>query len=267
VRLQAGDSLLLEGTESAMVRIRESRDFLMLQDVKRDVPRRSRSWIAMGILALVVVLASLNAMPIAVLALAGAVIVVLAGCLDAEDAYESIDWQIVMLIYGMLALGLALEKTGGVHVNAEAHMQGMGRWGPYVMLSTIFLVASLMTTFLSNNAVAVLFAPIVVDAAASFNVDARPFLIAVAVGASACFATPIGYQTNTLVYGAGGYHFKDFVKVGLPLNLIFWILATVLIPLLWPFEVIGRSADLPTPAELIGNGAANGITEDGFAKE
>jgi di/tricarboxylate transporter len=199
------------------------------------VKRRRKQWLAVGAVSLVVALAALNVMPIAALAILGAVLVVTTRCLDVEEAYASVEWKIVFLIFGMLGLGFALEKTGGAALVAQVLIREIGPWGPTVVLSTVVFVASLLTSFLSNNAVAVLLTPIVIQAAAALEVSARPFIIAVAIGSSACFATPIGYQTNTLVYGAGGYLFRDFIKVGLPLNLLVWILASVLIPVFWPF--------------------------------
>jgi len=235
VRLRYGDTLLVEGPEPAIAELREGRDFLLLLDVPHEVKRRRKQWLAVGAVSLVVTLASLNVMPIATLAVLGAVLVVATRCLNMEEAYQSVEWKIVFLIFGMLALGFALEKTGGAALIAHGLILELGPWGRPVVLSAIVFIASLMTSFLSNNAVAVLLTPIVIQAAAALDVSARPFIIAVAIGSSACFATPIGYQTNTLVYGAGGYLFRDFLKVGLPLNLIVWVLATVLIPVFWPF--------------------------------
>jgi di/tricarboxylate transporter len=235
VRLRYGDTLLVEGPESAIRELRESRDFLLLLDVPHEVKRRRKQWLAVGTVGLVVALAALNVMPIAASAVMGAVLVVAARCLDMEEAYESVEWKVLFLIFGMLALGLALEKTGGAALVAQGLIRELGPWGPKVVLSAVVLVASVMTSFLSNNAVAVLLTPIAIQAAAALGVSARPFIIAVAIGASACFATPIGYQTNTLVHGAGGYLFRDFIRVGLPLNVIVWLLASLLIPFLWPF--------------------------------
>ena len=235
VSLRYGDTLLVEGPEPAIRELRESRDFLLLLDVPHEVKRRRKQWLAVGAVSLVVVLAGLNAMPIAALAVLGAVLVVATRCLDTEEAYESVEWKIVFLIFGMLALGQALENTGGAALVARALIHELGPWGTSAVLSAVVLIASLMTSFLSNNAVAVLLTPIVIQAAAALQVSARPFIIAVAIGSSACFATPIGYQTNTLVYGAGGYLFRDFIRVGLPLNLLVWLLASLLIPVFWPF--------------------------------
>jgi di/tricarboxylate transporter len=237
VKLRYGDTLLVEGPESTVNELRGSRDFLLLMDVPHAAKRRRKQWMALVTVTGIVVLAALNVMPIAALAMLGAVGVVLMGCLDVEEAYDAVDWKIIFLIFGMLALGLALEKTGGVEFIANGIIHGFGSWGAPVVLSLIILIASVLTNFLSNNAVAVMITPIAVQAAVDLDVSPRPFIIAVVIGASACFATPIGYQTNTLVYGAGGYLFRDFLKVGLPLNVIIWILASVLIPVLWPFKL------------------------------
>lgn len=235
VRLQYGDTLLVEGTEAAVGELREGRDFLLLLDVPHAPKRPQKQWVAVGGVALAVALAALNVMPIGPLAIMGAVLVLVTRCLDVEEAYAAVEWKIVFLIFGMLALGLALEKTEGAQLIAHAIIRGVGSFGPLAVLSAIVVIASVMTAFLSNNAVAVLLTPIVIQAAASLDVNARPFIIAVAIGASACFATPIGYQTNTLVYGAGGYRFSDYLKVGLPLNLLFCALAVYFIPKFWPF--------------------------------
>ncbi len=235
VKLRYGDTLLVEGPESAIKELRGGRDFLLLLDVPHEVKRRQKQWLAVGVVTLVVALAALNVMPIAALAVLGAVAVVCAGCLDTDEAYGSVEWNILFLIFGMLALGLALEKTKGAEFVAHGLIKGFGLFGPVAVLAAIVVVASIITSFLSNNAVAVLLTPIAIQVAAALEVSPRPYIIAVALGASACFATPIGYQTNTLVYGAGGYLFRDFIRVGLPLNILLWILASLLIPVLWPF--------------------------------
>jgi di/tricarboxylate transporter len=235
VRLQYGDTLLVEGAESAVRELRDGRDFLLLLDVPHTPKRRRKQWLAVGVIALVVALAALNVMPIAPLAIMGAALVLVTRCLDAEEACEAVEWKIILLIFGMLALGMALEKTRGAELIAHGIIGGLGSFGPLAVLAAVVVIASMMTAFLSNNAVAVLLTPIVIEAAAMLNVSARPFIIAVAIGASACFATPIGYQTNTLVYGAGGYRFGDYLKIGLPLNLLFCALAAYFIPKFWPF--------------------------------
>lgn len=233
-RLRFGDTLLIEGTQSSIQRLQESRDILLLSAAPCQAPRRGKRKYAIAALVCFVSLATATSIPISVLALLAAVFVVITGCLENDEAYQSINWRILFMIFGMLSLGLALEKTGGVILIAESILQITGNFGPAVTLSAVILVCSLLTTFLSNNAVAVMVAPIVIQIAGSLQADPKPFLIGVAIGCSACFATPIGYQTNTLVYGAGGYKFRDFVKIGLPLNLIVWISASILIPILYP---------------------------------
>ncbi len=239
-RLQFGDTLLVQGSQTAINQLRENPNFLMLQDVPDDVKlRKDRLWLSVSAIAGVVILASLGIFPISTLAIIGATVVVLGGCLDSDEAYRSIEWRLVFMIFGMLSLGMALQKTGAALLVAESLIAGLN-WvpediRPYIMLSVIYLMTNILTEFLSNNAVAVLLTPIVISAAQALGVDPRPFIITVALAASASFATPIGYQTNTLVYGAGGYKFRDFIRVGTPLNLIFWMMASFLVPMLWPF--------------------------------
>ena len=233
-RLRFGDTLLIEGTQSSIQRLQESRDILLLSAAPCQAPRRGKRKYALAALVCFVLLATATSIPISALALLAAVFVVITGCLENDEAYQSVNWRILFMIFGMLSLGLALEKTGGVMLIAESILQITGNFGPAVTLSAVILVCSLLTTFLSNNAVAVMVAPIVIQIAGSLQADPKPFLIGVAIGCSACFATPIGYQTNTLVYGAGGYKFRDFVKIGLPLNLIVWLSASILIPILYP---------------------------------
>ena len=139
------------------------------------------------------------------------------------------------MIFGMLALGVAMEKTGAAHLIASGVTAAVGHFGPRVSLSVIYLLATVLTELISNNAVALLVTPIAFEIAAAMGVDARPFAIAVMFGCAASFATPIGHQTNTYVFGAGGYRFADFPKIGAPLNVILWIVGSILIPIFWPF--------------------------------
>ena len=157
-------------------------------------------------------------MPIGALALSAAIFVILSGCLDMDEAYKAIDWRVIFLICGMLGIGLALEKTSGVGWLAENMIALFGYYQcpGFVIISGIILLTSVLTTFLSNNAVAVIMTPIAIEVAQFFEMNPAPFMVAVAMGASACFASPVGYQTNALVYGAGGYVFRDFIRVGLP---------------------------------------------------
>ena len=233
-RLKVGDTLLFEGTESSIERLQSSRNFLILTQEAHVVPRRNKQRFAAGAVLAVVLLATLTSVPISALAMLAALFVVITGCLENDEAYQAIDWRLMFMIFGMLSLGLALEKTGGVRIIANTMLSLSDSFGAVGILSVVILTCSILTTFLSNNAVAVMVTPVVIQVAASLGVEAKPFLIGVAIGCSACFATPIGYQTNTLVYGAGAYRFRDFIKVGIPLNILVWILASLLIPLLYP---------------------------------
>ncbi len=233
IRLNFGDTILMEGTESAIEKLRADRNFLLLTAPVETEKRRGHMWLSIGIVGLMVAMATINVLPISALAMICALVMVLSGCLEMEEGYRAINWKIIMLIMGTLTLGMALEKTGGAQYLAHGLMGGLGSAGPVAVLAVTFALSSFLTTFLSNNAVAVILTPIVIGAVKEMGLEPRPFIIAVALGASASFATPLGYQTNTLVYGAGGYRFSDFVKIGLPLNILFWILATLLIPFFW----------------------------------
>jgi di/tricarboxylate transporter len=155
-------------------------------------------------------------------------------CLNVEEAYGAIRWNILMLIFGMLAIGTSMEKTGAAMLIVANLALVAGSLGPLAVLSAIYLITSALTEIMSNNAAAILLTPIAMGLAVQLGVDPRPFVVAVMFAASASFATPIGYQTNTFVYSAGGYRFIDFVKIGLPLNILLWAVATLIIPIFWP---------------------------------
>ncbi|MEO6004490.1 MAG: SLC13 family permease [Opitutus sp.] len=233
IALESGDVLLIEATEEALAALRQSDDVLLLAGGQR-LPRRHKRWIAVLLIVAVVSLSALQLVPITIAAMAAAILVVVFGCIDAEEAYRAIDWPTLLLIAGTLAMGAALEKTHTAELAAGLLVSHVAQYGPWVALSLIVLVASLLTNFLSNNAVAALLVPLAIEAANIVHASPRAFLMAVTFGASACFATPIGYQTNTLVFAAGGYRFSDFVKFGLPLNVLYWLVATALIPFFWP---------------------------------
>lgn len=235
-RLRVGDTLLFEGTPSSIARLQESRNFLVFTQNPQPIPRRNKQPFAVIAVFAIILLASLTTIPISALAMMAALFVVLSGCLENDEAYRAIDWRLLFMIFGMLSLGLALKKTGGIALIAKGLLDLSGSLGAKGVLSAIILACSFLTTFLPNNAVAVMVTPVACQVATSLDVESKPFLIGTAIGCSACFATPIGYQTNTLVYGAGGYRFIDFIKVGIPLNLLVWILASLLIPFLYPFS-------------------------------
>jgi di/tricarboxylate transporter len=232
--LRFGDTLLLQGTEEAIANLRDDRSLLLLSPVKLPALRRHKGWLAIAIVAGVMIVASFGAYPVAHVAIVGSLLLVLTRCLDMNEGYESINWNIIILIIGMLGLGLAMEKTGGAEFIAKQMNAWFGAFGPRVALSGTYLMAVVLTEMVSNNAVAALVTPVAISTAHALGCNPHPFVFAVMFAASASFATPIGYQTNTMIYSAGGYKFTDYIKVGLPLNLILWMLATLLIPVFWP---------------------------------
>lgn len=235
IPLEFGDTVLFEGPEANLVRLREEDDFLSLNESVHKPFRRSRAFVAIGALAGVVLLSATGILPIVSAALLAAVVVVLAGCLDPGEAYESIDWSILFLIVGMLGLGKALELAGAMQWVGGNLVHLLGGMGPFVALAAVYLLATTLTEIVTNNAVAIILTPIAVTIALAMGVSPRPFVVAVMFAASASFCTPIGYQTNTYVFGAGGYRFSDFPKVGVPLNALLFLVAITLIPYFWPF--------------------------------
>lgn len=233
IPLRSGDVLLIEASEHAISALRQGNDLLVLAGGQRRF-RRDKRWIAGLAVFAVVGLSAFQILPVAVAALLAAVVVVSTNCVDSEEAYRSIDWPCLFLIAGMLTIGLALEKTNAAAHAAQWLVPHIAPFGPWIALSLWILATSVLTNFLTNNAVAALLVPIAVETAHVLHANPRAFLIGVTLGASACFATPIGYQTNTLVFTAGGYRFSDFLRIGLPLNVLHWILASLLIPYFWP---------------------------------
>ncbi|MBK8174022.1 MAG: SLC13 family permease [Rhodospirillales bacterium] len=234
VRLQFGDTILLEGPQEGLKRLFDRQELINLTEITERPFRRNKAWIAIIAVLAVIVLSAFEALPIAAVSFIAAISVVALGCLDAEEAYKAIHWPILMLIFGMLALGTAMETTGAGALIVTYAVQLIGGLGPVAVLSIVYVLTSILTEFMSNNATAILITPIAIGLAQQLGVDPRPFVVAVMFAASASFSTPIGYQTNTFVYGAGGYKFTDFVRVGLPLNMILWVVASFVLPFFWP---------------------------------
>ena len=235
IRFDGGDTLLLQCNSREMNRILRSDDLIVTNELTDLHVRKNRSFIALAIMVAVVALAALKVLPIMIAALVGAVAMVLTRCLSIEEAYKAIDWKVIFLLGGILPLGMALQQTGTASILANTIMQPLVQLGPIYILAAFYLITAIMTETMSNNAAAILLAPIALSIAAILGVSPRPFLIAITFAASTSFATPIGYQTNTMIYAPGGYRFLDFTKVGAPLNIIIWITAVLLIPMLWPF--------------------------------
>jgi len=233
-QLQFGDVLLVEGTPAQIKRFCENGDLFAITEGRAPTNRQAKAPIALATIVGVMVLAAFNVMPIEGLAMIGAAIVVASGCIRSDEAYKAIEWPILVLIFGMLAVSIAMRESGLADLLASGLVGAGAGLTPWMMLALVILITSIATEFISNNAVAVLFTPVVIGVAQQLGVDPRPFVVGVMFAASASFATPIGYQTNTLVYNAGNYRFTDFARLGVPMNLIVWIAASLLIPLFWP---------------------------------
>lgn len=234
--LTAGDALLLEVKKQYYKQLTQNPSFVITSEIQRERFRKRKLYPALAIVLGVVLTATLGIMPIVASSIVGALLLILVGCITIEEAYKAIEWKIIFLLAGVLSLGIALEKTGAANLISKEIVENVGSWGgPVALVSAFFLITSLLTGVMSNNATGALLAPIAIATANSLNVSPRPFLVAVMFAASASFMTPVGYQTNTLIYGPGQYKFADFLKVGTPLNIILWILATLLIPYFWKF--------------------------------
>lgn len=235
VRLQLGDALLLQARPQEIERLRADESFIVLDEVEGAAPRRHRAPLAIGILAAVVGVAALGLLPILVTAIAGVAALVLTRCLTLDEAYAAIDWKVIFLLAGVLPLGIAMERSGAARLIADGALGWAGELGPVALVAVFYLLTAVLTELMSNNATAVLLAPIAISTAVQQGIDPRPLLMAVTFAASTSFSTPVGYQTNAMVYNPGGYRYADFLRAGVPLNVVFWILSTLLIPRIWNF--------------------------------
>lgn len=234
--LKNGEVLLVKTSETNLKRLRKSKDFMVLEEVEGEY-HEERTLVAIGIVALVVSLAALNLLPIAVSALIGVLLMFVTRCLRPEEVYDAVNWDIIFLLAGVIPLGLALQNSGGADMIADFVVKSSTFLSPILLLMVFYLITTLLTEIISNNAAVVLLIPIGISVADKLDLNPIAFVLAVMFAASTSFLTPVGYQTNTMVYGAGNYKFSDFIKVGAPLNLIFLVVTTFLIYYFFGLEV------------------------------
>ncbi len=232
--VRVGDTLLLEGSSEDIQRLAADMDLVDVSHPSARAFRRSHAPIALVALVGIVGLAAFGVAPIFLLSILAVALVLVTRCIDAEEAFSFVDGRLLALIFSMLAIGAALQASGAVALIVEGVAPALGMLPPFLIIWAIYLLTSVLTELVSNNAVAVVVTPIAIGLGVELGIDPRPLVVAVMVAASASFATPIGYQTNTLVYGPGGYKFSDFLRVGVPLNLSIGILASAVIPYIWP---------------------------------
>ncbi|MDS0282785.1 SLC13 family permease [Haloarcula onubensis] len=233
VRLKVGDTLLVQATVDSIDRLDGNRDFIVAQEVERPDYRESKIPVAVGIVAAVVGVAALTQVHIVVSALAGALAMVLTGCLRPQELYDAVQWDVIFLLAGVIPLGIALQVTGGADLIADLFVLAAPGLPAILVLGGMYVVTAVLTNIISNNASVVLMIPVAVEAARQLGVNAFAFVLAVTFAASTAFMTPVGYQTNLLVYGPGGYRFTDYLKVGAPLQAVFAVVTTLGIAFFW----------------------------------
>jgi di/tricarboxylate transporter len=235
VRLKIGDVILIRCPREKISEIRNSTDFVIIEDIHHAMVDKEKAGVAVAIFAGVVLTASLGLANIMICSLTGVLLMTLTHCFSLKDAYRSLQAEVLLLIVGTIALGLAMQKTGATALYANLFLTPFEGLSPAYILFGMILLTSICSHILSNNATAVLLLPVAITTAVALGVNPKPFIVGICFGASACYASPLGYQTNLLVYSPGGYRFSDYIKLGLPLNLIVILLAAVLIPKVWPF--------------------------------
>lgn len=232
--VRVGDTLLLEGAVEDIQRLAADMDLVDISRPSIKPFRRAKAPIAVAALAGIVGLSALDVAPILPLGLLAVAVILITRCVDAEEAFSFVDGRLLAMIFAMLAVGEGLDQSGAVALMVEAVAPALAGLSPFFLVLCVYFLGLALTEFLSNNAVAVIYTPIVIELGLSLGVDPRPLVVAVMFSASVAFATPVGYQTNMMVYGPGGYRFSDFMRVGIPLNILTGLLASALIPVIWP---------------------------------
>ena len=242
VVLQYFDTLLVYGPRDKIKELSESGNFIVLGEIEATLQKHRFWWVSLVVIISTVTLAALGLVPILKGALVGLILLMVLRVISPNETYQAINWQVIILIAALIPVGIVIQKSGTADWLATAMYQAVELFDPalrpIVMVSLIYLVTMILTEMVSNAATAIIMTPIAISIAMQIGLDPKPFIFSVCFAASASFITPIGYQTNLMVYGPGGYKFSDYIKVGLPLAISLWIMATFLIPVLWPFTVV-----------------------------
>jgi len=242
VMLRAFDTLLVYGPRDKIKELSESGNFIVLGEIEATLQKNRFWWVSLVVIISAVFLAALGLVPILKGVLVGMIILLVLRVISTNEAYQTINWQVIVLIAALIPIGIVIQKSGTAEWLATAMNNVVEQFDPalrpVVMVSLIYLMTMILTEMASNAATAIIMTPIAISAAMQIGLDPKPFIFSVCFAASASFITPIGYQTNLMVYGPGGYKFSDYVKVGLPLAIFLWIMATFLIPVLWPFTAV-----------------------------
>jgi di/tricarboxylate transporter len=241
IRLKFSDTLLIMVPKEQLGILKQSNDLIVLEELDIHLRYERYWWFSILVIPVVMMLASFGIMPIVKAAVLGAILLLTMRSISIQDAYDSISWSVIFLIASLVPLGIAIQKTnldeiiGNMIVLFGTLIGGVDNVNPVVILAVLYFVTFIMSAIISNAAVAIILTPIGLMLASIINVDPRPFLVAICFGASCSFMTPMGYQTNMMVYGPGQYRLKDFFQMGIPLTIIFWITAVGFIPWMWPF--------------------------------
>jgi len=239
VILHTYDTLLIYGRRKQIDKLAINGDFILLGEVQAELVKSRYWWVSILAIISTIILAAFGILPILKGAIISAVILLMFKIISPNEAYQSIHWQVIILIAALIPLGIVIESTGTATFIGELISNTVVGFStdvqPYILLGLIYLITMILTEVSSNTATAIIMTPIVMAVTNQIGINPRPFIFAVCFAASASFITPVGYQTNLMVYGPGGYKFSDFIKVGMPLSIIFWLLAILLIPIIWPF--------------------------------
>ena len=239
VVIQTYDTLLVYGGRKQLDKLANSGEFILLGEVKENLVKVRFWWVSVVSIIMTIVLAALGILPILKGAMLSVIILMVLGVITPNEAYQSIHWQVIVLIAALIPLGIVIQNTGTASLIGDSILDLVQKFSyasqPYILLGLIYFITMILTEVSSNTATAIIMTPIVLSITSTVGLDPRPFIFSVCFASSASFSTPVGYQTNLMVYGSGGYKFSDFIKVGIPLSITFWITAIIFIPIIWPF--------------------------------